>query len=317
MEPGIGKIIFSMSHPNKKFIIISGLSFLTGLIVLSLIYILICPKQIEISKQYKLNKNFQNAMQFDKKFYEDAFSFTKDEKFPEQNIIGAIAPHHLLAADLIAKIFQGLSGQKYDSIILLSPNHFLAGQAKIITTKEDWQTPFGILKNDNEISDELLKDNDVKVENDVFTREHGIYSEIGFIKRTFPDVKIVPLVLRPSVTDEDATQLADIFLKIRMNKKILVLVSADFSHNTDSLTAIKNNKESLKIINDFDFSQFSKITVDTPPSIYTILKYASNNKSQFKLIDDSNSEILSGQKKLDNVTSYITGYFYANGSTEN
>lgn len=299
-----------MPRQNKKFIFISGLSFLTGLIVILLSFILLCPKQTVMPEQNKLDNTFQNAMQFDQEFYKTAFSFAKNEKFPEKNIIGAIVPHHLLAADLIAKIFQGLSSQKYDSIIILSPNHFLAGKAKIITTKDDWQTPYGILKNDNEITDELLKDDNIKVEDDIFSREHGIYSEIGFIKRTFPDVKIVPLVLRPSVTDEEAERLSDMFIKIGSNKKILVLLSADFSHNTDSLTAINNNKESLRIINDCDFSNFSKIKVDTPPSVYALLKYTSDNGAKFEMIDNSNSEILSRQKNLNNVTSYITGYFF-------
>jgi MEMO1 family protein len=299
-----------MSYLNKKFIIISGLSFLTGLIVIFLACISIYPKHIIITKQNKTQDNLQNAMQFDEKFYDDAFRFAKGEKFPEKNIIGAIVPHHLLAADLIARIFKGLANQRFDSVILLSPNHFLAGKSKIITSKEDWQTPYGLLKNDEDITDELLKDEKIKIEEEIFAREHGIFSEIGFIKKTFPDAQIVPLVLRPSVTDEEAVQLAEIFFKIKLTKKILILVSADFSHNTDSRTAIKNNEESLKIINNFNFTDFSGIKVDTPPSIYTLMRYAALNDSKFKLINDSNSEILSGQKGVKNVTSYLTGYFY-------
>jgi len=334
---------------KNNIVTLTGLSILIGLVILIIWnknYFIIryynsayaLPGRASVDRSPALNiqgenninniKKYQNAMQFERGFYDTAFSFAHNDGFSEKNIVAAIVPHHLLAADLVARIFQGLKEQKYDTIILLSPNHFLAGSGKIITTREDWQTPYGVLENDNIVTDELLKDNDVKEEEAPFGNEHGIFNEIGFIKRTFPTAKVVPLIFMPGVDEGVTRRLVDILdkinpptlpaLKLRQagpqytgaNKKVLVLVSADFSHNTDSETAIKNNEKNLEILNNSDFKNFTQIKVDTPPAIFTVLKYAQANGAKFKMIDNANSEILSGEKGLKNVTSYITGYFY-------
>ena len=168
-----------------------------------------------------------------------------------KNVVGGIIPHHLLAGDLIAEFFSNFEND-YDTVILIGPNHFSAGNSKIISSSYNWQTPYGILEFDQEVVDELLKFDEIKIEENIFKKEHAINSEVAFIKKTFFKAKFVPLVLRNTVDEKIATKLAQYLTKIAKNKKILVLNSVDFSHYKDSLTAQKNDKTSIKAIENFN-----------------------------------------------------------------
>ncbi len=258
--------------------------------------------------------NFHFAKPDERSFYETAYRFTnKKIDLQDQNVIGGIIPHHLLAADLIAELFSNFTSD-YDTVILIGPNHFFAGQAEIISSVYDWQTPYGVLQCDRNILDELLQFEKVKIEEDVFQKEHAINSEVAFIKRTFPQAKFVPLVLRAGVNERNAADLAKRLASIAKTRKILVLNSVDFSHYNNSETAQANDKISIQAIKSFDLHNIYDLDLDSPASIYTLMKFSELSGAKFRLLNNSNSAILSGQPDLTSTTSYVTGYFIAGES---
>lgn len=253
--------------------------------------------------------NFHFAKPDKRSFYETAYRFTdKKINLQDQNVIGGIIPHHLLAADLIAELFSNFTSD-YDTVILIGPNHFFAGQAEIISSAYDWQTPYGVLQCDRNILDELLQFKKIKVEEDIFKKEHAINSEVAFIKKTFPQAKFVPLVLRAGVDEKNAADLAKRLAGIAKTRKILVLNSIDFSHYKDSETAQANDKISIQTIKSFDFHKIYDLDLDSPASIYTLMKFSELSGAKFRLLRNSNSAILSGKPGLKSTTSYVTGYF--------
>ena len=295
---------------NKiKLIIILSL-FLAGLIIFA-VYLLKIDYQYNIDNKINNKKSeiFHYAEPNDLNFYETAYHFVdKKINFENTNIIGGIIPHHLLAADLVAEFFSNFEDD-YETIILIGPNHFSAGKSKIISSTYNWQTPYGILKYDQDVINELLKFNEIKIEENIFEKEHAINSEVAFIKKTFPNAKFVPLVLRNSVDEKMAIKLAGHLINIAKNKKILVLDSVDFSHYKNSLTAQKNDKISIKTIENFNFNKIYNLDLDSPASIYTLLKFSELSNAKFNLLNNSNSAILSNKPDLKSTTSYVTGYF--------
>jgi len=256
-------------------------------------------------------KNFHQAEPSQLSFYETAYKFFKEKiDIENKTVIGGIIPHHLLAADIIADFFSNLSGRNYDTIVLLSPNHFQQGKSKIITSNLNWQTPYGEIAADRSLINNLLENvRLMNVEEDVFAREHGIKAEVAFIKKTFPQAKIVPLVLEGGLKADEAENLARAILSANNNKNILVLASVDFSHYTTNLVAQEQDQRSIALLENMDFNNTYKMAVDSPPSIYTLLKYAEFKNSSFKLLKNSNSALLSGKLDLKSTTSYISGYF--------
>ncbi|MEA1926417.1 MAG: AmmeMemoRadiSam system protein B [Patescibacteria group bacterium] len=255
------------------------------------------------------SENFHFAKPDERSFYETAYRFTdKKIDLQDQNVIGGIIPHHLLAADLIAELFSNFTGD-YNTVVLIGPNHFFAGQAEIISSAYDWQTPYGVLQCDRNILDELLQFEEIKVEEDIFQKEHAINSEVAFIKKTFPRAKFVPLVLRAGVDEKNAADLARRLANIAKTQKILVLNSVDFSHYKNSATAQAHDKISIQAIEDFDFRKIYDLDIDSPASIYILMKFSELNGAKFILLRNSNSAILSDKPDLKSTTSYVTGYF--------
>lgn len=266
-----------------------------------------------ITISYNSHTMFHSAKPDDRDFFETAYSFVKSKTdLSDTKVVGGIIPHHLLAADLIADFFSNLEVKNYDTVILLGPNHFSAGQADIITSVYDWQTPYGILKHDREVLSKLLYYNDnlnIQAEEDIIENEHAINSEVAFIKKTFPQATFVPIILKPSVSEQTAEKLAQVLFEISQNKNILVLASADFSHYKNSQQAQEDDKISISAIESFDFFNIYSIEVDSPPSIYTLLKFSQLSGAEFEILDNSNSATLTDKPDLDSTTSYITGYF--------
>lgn len=281
---------------------------LAGLIIFVLLFLPSSEK--ETKKIFTQKNNFHFAKPNNLDFYETAYEFKKKRiDLKNKNVIGGIIPHHLLAADLIAEFFSNLKNFDYETIILIGPNHFLAGEAKIITSAYNWQTPYGILETDNKILNQLLKFNEVKIEENIFQNEHSINSEVAFIKKTFPNSKFLPIVLKPNIDENKAEKLAEYLFKIINNKKVLVLASVDFSHYKNSATAQANDKISISTIKNFSFGKIYSLDIDSPASIYTLLKFSELNRTNFKLLNNTNSAILADKPEINSTTSYVTGYF--------
>lgn len=314
MEQGVNKIIMKYLFKKTAYFILS--LFLIGLIVIGIFEPFLNTKN-NISEKNVIN--YHQANPNDLEFYQTVYKFKKKRiDLGDKTVISGIAPHHLLAGDLLAEFYSNLEGQNFDTIILLCPNHFKAGKGKIISSDYNWQTPFGILKSDDKILKQLIKENQkVKIEENIFQKEHGINSHVSFIKKTFPQAKFIPLVLSPRVNKEDAAQLAESIYKINKHKKILLLASVDFSHYKDSKTAQKNDKVSINAINTLDFDQIYNLDIDSPASIYALMKYSKLMKGNFNILNNSNSAILSGNPDIKSTTSYVTGFFVKNKKKEN
>ena len=289
-------------HKLILTVVIAGLS-LTGLFA---VFLMLQPPDKSGGKT-----EFHSANPNDKEFFETAYSFAhKKAGLFDDHVVAGVIPHHLLAADLIANFFQNLEGENYDLVVLVGPNHFLTGQSDIIISAYDWQTPYGILQHDDEALDELLNaDLGIKAEEDVMESEHSINSEVAFIKKTFPQATFLPLILKPKVNEQTAEKLAQKLFDIAQGKKTLVLASVDFSHYKNSQQAQQDDKKSISAITNFDFFDIYNIEVDSPPSIYTLLKFSQLSGADFELLDNSNSAILVDKLDLVSTTSYVTGYF--------
>ena len=129
-------------------------------------------------------------------FYETVFKFARKKVDLENEVVvGGIIPHHLLAGDMIAEFFSGLEGREYGTVVLIGPNHFDAGTGEIITSRFDWETPYGTLEGDRELVEKFLKLKGLTIEEEPFEKEHSMNSEVAFIKKTFPETKFVPLIV--------------------------------------------------------------------------------------------------------------------------
>jgi len=250
-------------------------------------------------------------------FYDQAFFDRAYERAGNQGIVAShsgIVAHHLLAAPDIAGVFARLSTDESVPVVLISPNHFDSGKSVIQTSFGQFATPYGVLEPDTRVIMRLLEEAPfLKAEEPTFIGEHGIFGITPFAKKSFPNGKVVPIVLHSSITDEQINQLVQAISVIIPDAR--VIASVDMSHNLplyvsqfhDQVTMqeITNNGSCLEEVCDID------LEVDSNPSLKALFAWnALQGTEIWHLTHHGASLDISPRKDdwLEN-TSHILGYF--------
>jgi len=253
-----------------------------------------------------------------KGFFDNAFkNINIDKSSKNQEIRGIIVPHHLLASNLIANAFYSISSEKIITVVVVSPNHFFASQGQIISSLYDWQTPYGILESDKNFIKQLQANQLLNIDEQPFEKEHGISNLVAFIKRTLPNAKIVPLIVKDTLSLKESEIFADNISKI-LPKDTLFIASLDFSHYLPGQIADFHDAKSLAVLTNFDYAGIDFLDVDSRPSLRIFLKYLdSKGASAFNLLDHSNSAYILKDENISETTSYITGFFSLGDQNKN
>lgn len=245
-----------------------------------------------------------------KDFFDRAYNQMTPSNPVQGEIKGIVVNHHLLAADLIAQAFKTISSNDEKIIILISPNHFFAGRGQIISSLYDWDTPYGILSSDRDLINGL-KDRDVlNIDETPFSKEHGISGIVSFIKKSFPNSKVVPIIIKDTASKRNIDEFVNALYDASLNKNFLIVGSFDFSHDFPSNEADIKDKKSISVMENFDYNKIKTVEVDSRNGLEIILKYLSKvGANKFSLFANTNSGKITRDKNLPEVTSYITGVF--------
>lgn len=245
------------------------------------------------------------------KFYdEESFveSISRVKSIPMSSTIkGGVIPHHLVAGYMIADFFNMLSGQDIERVILIGPNHYVRGP-RIITSKYPWQTAYGILEEDDELIDVLIKSGIAHVNEEVMTDEHSIAGLIPYIKYYLPEAKIVPLILHWDISLREAENLSHLLTQY-VGKKSVIVASVDFSHYLTMEEAQVKDRETLKAIQASDYELLFNMGndhLDSPASIGILLQAMKGlGAENLTVLHHSNSGIVLG-RYVEETTSYFT-----------
>lgn len=228
-------------------------------------------------------------------------------------IHGCIVPHHLVAKDLIHEVFQNVSKNRYKTVVLIGPDHESINKGKIFTTLKDWQTPTGILKTDEEITGELLKNSFVEENDEKLTIEHSTSGIIPFIKYYLGDVRVITLVLTKQVKLEDIDEVVEQLYENVNLDETLFIASVDFSHYLSLNLANEMDLVSKDAIMNKDINKimtFTNDNLDSPVSVAAMIKMMEKaNANNCCVLNHSNSELIL-KKRIEETTSYITFLFY-------
>lgn len=199
------------------------------------------------------------------------FKVNEPDKF-ESSPLGVIVPHHLIAADELAKFYSGLGKVTQPKlVIVISPNHYQDGDADIQTCQNcEYQSTNGPLEL-GALRDDLVRDGIAVFNDETFIEEHGVYNHAPFIKKYFTDAKIVPIVLKWKIPKEKAEGLAE-WLNKNLPENSLVITSVDFSHYIPVEAADFHDWSAYATIKNFDYENVYDLEIDSPSSIYTVLK---------------------------------------------
>jgi len=187
--------------------------------------------------------------------FNDALVKEKPAAPPHLPITGITVPHHLLAADLIARGVWAASGNSYERIIVISPDHFRRSKRPLATTRRGFDTVLGLVDVDQAAADVLINRADMVDDSDLFVHEHGITAVLPFLHAVFPGTPIVPVTLGIGTEPQDWDAAVDLLKEI-VTPRTLVVQSTDYSHYLLPQIARARDQETLNVI-----------ATDDPPAI--------------------------------------------------
>lgn len=240
-----------------------------GLILAMSVVVFACTRAVE-GPDAKLR--ISTTYPGDVEMWDHIFDVKEPYKFNDVPL-GVILPHHLIVADELAKIYAGLSKVTHPKmIVVISPNHYQSGDGDIQTCKTcQFDTTKGVLKMDDDFAKGLVEAGVAAFGDETFVKEHGIYNHAPFVKKYFPDAEIVPIVLKWKISQEETEKLSE-WLNEKLPNDALVVTSVDFSHYVPVEVADFHDWSSYATIKNFDYSNVYDLEIDSPSSIYAMLK---------------------------------------------
>ena len=219
----------------------------------------------------------------------------------------AISAHHLLVADKIAAVFAALGSNQVKQVIIISPNHFLTGLSPAQTSDGIWDTPYGQLETDYDAVHALNQALPlVRIEQIAFTREHGISALTPFVKKSFPNAKLIPILLAESLTDDQipaiASTIADQF------PNAVIIGSLDMSHYLPEAAAAFHDAETMSAL--ANGLAEHDLEIDSNAALQVLLAVNRlRGDMTWQATHRGSSWLMLGANEPADNTSHILGYF--------
>jgi hypothetical protein len=173
----------------------------------------------------------------------------------ERDVLAAVVPHagYVYSGYEAAHVYGLLAEQRVPrTVVVMGPNHRGYGSA-VSVSKEDWQTPLGTVKIDQEAADSLWKEcSIIDLDEESQHYEHSIEVQLPFLQYIYGDFSFVPLCI--GLQDlETSREIAGCLSRL---KDALILASSDFTHYESEESARTKDNLALEKILDLDARGF-------------------------------------------------------------
>ncbi len=180
-------------------------------------------------------------------------------------LLGLVAPHAGLffSGHVAGTAFANLGPNKFDTVILIGPDHRGTAPGQISTVQVDvWRTPLGDISVDWDILEAIQPDIDLKL---VPTDdEHSLEIELPFLQMTLQEFKLVPLIMG-NQSPQMCRWLGQAIVEAtrgrierlppsgrRTERGVLLVASSDLSHFYDDDTARRLDETTLQFVLNLD-----------------------------------------------------------------
>jgi AmmeMemoRadiSam system protein B len=242
----------------------------------------------------------------DAELFERAIEAETGYQPAEDRLTGITVPHHLVAADLIARGIRAAEAFDYDRVILLSPDHFRQVDRGFATTPHGFETVMGPVAVDKASVNALISGGvDVSC---LFAEEHGINAILPFLAARLPHVPIVPVAISTRSSRPEWDRLVDLLTPLA-GERTLVVQSTDFSHYLPGEAARRHDQQVLNLLAANDLDQLAELKqpdhLDSLGAAYVQMKLQAMVYGATPVaIASVNQEAYAG-RRLDETTGYI------------
>jgi poly-gamma-glutamate synthesis protein (capsule biosynthesis protein) len=237
----------------------------------------------------------------------------------ESFIAAGVVPHHLLAKEIIEDFFNYISSKnRPETILIFSPDHFKAGSIlgnSFITLDPQTEEFYG-MKIDSSLIKSLSSENNLVFSNSSVRLDHGITNLLPFIKKYFPESKIVPIIIPWNLSQEKLDQFTNSLNSLSYTNT-LVIASVDFSHYLPSSVAKFHDVKSIRTLINFQKEDFKNLEVDSWQALYIARSFARFRNKEFpKIIKYANSSDFLNGNEVRETTSYFSVVFEKGNQNE-
>jgi len=213
---------------------------------------------------------------------------------PDPYIQSAIVPHagYVYSGKTAGKVYSLIP--EADVYVIVGPNHTGYGSG-VSVSSEDWLTPLGVARVDEEFIDALPK-KIIDLDELAHRYEHSIEVQIPFLQHLYPEVNIVAVCM--GLQDEDtAREVAEEIIEAieKTGKKAVMIASSDFSHYVPDDMARSVDGYIIDAIRSMDTENFYKRIYEKQASVCGVgpiavsMHIANHYKCSAELIDYSTS----------------------------
>ncbi|MEK7073202.1 MAG: AmmeMemoRadiSam system protein B [Patescibacteria group bacterium] len=236
-------------------------------------------------------------------FYDHAYALALPATLPARTQ-GLILPHYLLAAPLIAGAVSAFL-EPPTRVIIIGPDHLERARASAVVSRASWKTPYGTLMPDSAAA--LLPETAAMNDEAVFDVEHSISTLVPFVKKSFPDATVMPVLVNSRLTDAQEAALAD---ALPVDERTLVIASVDFSHYQPDRVARFHDRTSRAALSYADPALVNDLEIDSPPSLRVFLRLMQRRGALgMTVLGNKNSAQLAAQPDLPETTSVLLAAF--------
>ena len=246
-----------------------------------------------------------------KEFFDHAYEVADGR--PTPGIQSLLVAHHLLVADAMAEDFEDAVSNEVKTVVIVSPNHFGVGPSPAQVTFGEYVTPYGNVQSDSVVAQKLIAVYPKLVHSEAaFSNEHGIYALTPFVKKSFPNAKIIPIILYDSLPATEAYQLGQTIAE--QLPDALLIASVDMTHYQPADYTAANDAKVLQRISDSWLCDgtvcVDNLDIDSNSSMRVLFGFNSaRGATSFQLTRHDSSLGLGATGDYHENTSHILGYF--------
>lgn len=214
-----------------------------------------------------------------------------------------IVPHagYMYSGQLASNGFQYIDTNA-KNIFIIGPPHYVPVRNVVLSSFEQWSTPFGEISVNQEINNDLVQKFGCEFEDEAFRDEHSIEVQVPFLQRILQNVKIVPILA--SNTDK----IKKIINYYWENPENAFVISSDLSHFYSSNEAKKIDDMTAEMIEKPDIEKFDSRQACGAVGVCALAGFAKDNGYSLIRVGMVNSGDITGDNSK--VVGYGSWFLY-------
>lgn len=220
-----------------------------------------------------------------------------------------IVPHagYIYSGAIAASAYRSLipMSDQISRVILLGPCHRVPVMGMAISHAEQFLTPLGAIKVDQEAVSLALSQDNVFVMDEAHSQEHSLEVQLPFLQHVLTDFQVLPIL----VGDTPANEISALLERLWGGPETLIVISSDLSHYHNYETAQELDLRTSHLIESLDYQQLHYDDACGRNPVKGLLHLASQHHLHVKTIDLRNSGDTAGSK--DRVVGYGAYLLYS------